>query len=178
MQSKFKMNPLRKKRLIEMLKVLFPEYSLIRIKRNGLVLFGSIILFIPIIEQRIHISELCIDELPKRLGKYRRGSINNYINIINQYLECIITNNISNVIDFLYQEYSNIKSSTHINVLLEDAQYSLPESKSDSITIGVLFQQTKHKSILSDIIKNLKTIQVKEPIPDQFRRSSFLISKE
>ncbi len=174
MQSKFEINSLRKKRLIEMLNTLFPEYSLIRIKRNGFILFGTRIIGIPIIKYKVHISELCIDELPKRLGKYRRGNIPGYLQVIDQYLEHILSNNVCNPIDFLYQEYSNIKSSSKIDILLEDSQKSLPESNPDSITIGTIIKEAFYNSDISSIIKALNNLTSKESTKDQYRRLLFL----
>lgn len=177
MQSKFQINPLRKRRLLELLTTLFPEYSLIRIKRNGLISFGDKILCIPIIKQKVHISELCIDEIPRRLGKYRRGNIQNYINITNEYLEYIISSCACNVIDFLYQEYSNIKSSSKVDILLEDSQYFLTESKPDSETIGTIFKQVTRKHDISDLIKLLNKAHLKESVSDAKRRLLFISTK-
>lgn len=174
MQSKFEINPLRKKRLMELLITLFPEYNIIRIKQTGLISFGNKLLLIPIIKHKVHISELCLDEIPKRLGKYRQGNIKSYVQLTNQYLEYIITNHVCNVIDYLYQEFSNIKSSSRVDALLEDAHLSLIESKPDSETIGVIIKQIIRKPDLSDIINLLNKVAIKEPIKDQYRRLSFL----
>ena len=158
MQSKFELNPFRRTKLLGMLKILFPEYDLIRIKRNGMISFGFKVLCIPIIKQRLHISELCINEIPNRLGKFRKVNVTCYLQNIKEILEYIIVNNSNNVIDYLYQEFSNLKSSNKVDLLLEDAKVNSFES-SDSVTINILFKdQVKRNPNVKDIIKHLNRI--------------------
>lgn len=178
MLSKFELNTFRKKRLKELLKTLFPEYDVIRIKNNGLILFGKKYFKLSFIKQRVHVSELCIDEIPKRLAKYRHGNIGYYVQTINTYLDHIINNNVCNIIDFLYKEYSNIKSSSRVDILLEDSQFSLPESNPDSETIGTILNKVIRNNNISDIIGNLNRLYPKESIRDQYCRVMFLIKNK
>jgi hypothetical protein len=154
--QKFELTAFRKKKLRDMLQSLFPEYDLFRIKRNGMISFGYKFYFIPIIKKRIHISELCIDEIPKRIGKNRSVC---YMQSVNKTINYILVNHSYNIIDYLYQEYYNIKSSNKVDLLIKDNQLSSSESDSDSITIKtILLSKVKHNLNTKYIIKNLDRI--------------------
>lgn len=136
------MNKTRKEKLYSLLHILYPQYKYIQISNNGFVKFGDIILsFIPIVKEKVHISELAITNIPIKLSKYRQGN-SNYTEVYNKYLEYIILYQNCNVIDYLYKELLKIKSSSRVDILLENAQQLLPESNSDSITIGTIIKQT------------------------------------
>jgi len=172
-------NTAQKLKLKTLLKVLFPSYTYVKIKKNGMVKLGIKILFdcIPVVQQTFHISELCITQFPDKLSQYRQGNVN-YSKVYNEYLEYIIYNRKCNVIDFLYAELQKIKSSSKVAILLEDAQLFLPESNSDSITIGTIITETRNhipqSSKLNQTINFLNKLYPKESIKDQYDRLLFI----
>lgn len=98
-----------------MIKLLFPEYKFILIKKNGIVKLRRY-WFSLFICKSIHISELCITEIPIKLSNFRQGD-NKYTPTYKEYLNDIIGNNLCNVIDWLYQEFLKIKKNSKIEVV-------------------------------------------------------------
>lgn len=171
-------NTAQKTKLKVLLSVLFPYYTYIKIKKNGMIKLGTKILWgcIPIVQQTFHISELCITQLPDKLSQYRQGNTN-YTKIYNEYLEYIIHNRKCNIIDFLYSEFMKIKSSSKVDILLEDAQLFLTESNPDSITIGTIItgKHIPQSSKLKQTINLFNKFYPRESIKDQYDRLSFII---
>lgn len=172
-------NTAQKLKLKILITSLFPRYTYVKIKKNGMINLGTKILWncIPIVQQTFHISELCITQLPDKLSQYRQGNTN-YTKIYNEYLEYIIHNRRCNIIDFLYSEFLKIKSSSKVDILLEDAQLFLPEPNPGSITIGTIITETKKNTFqsfkLKQTIRFLNEFCPKESIKDQYDRLSFI----
>jgi len=175
-------NTSQKVKLKTLISILFPNFTYVKIKKNGMIKLGVKVLFdcIPIVQQVFHISELCITQFPEKLSQYRQGNIN-YTKVYNEYLEYIIYNKKCNVIDFLYTELQKIKSSSKVETLLEDSQLFLKESQSDSITIGTIITETRNNHIpqyskLNKTINYLTGVYPKESIQDKYSRTSFISS--
>src|SRR3972149_2300868 len=181
--SIYKLNPLRKKKLIEILKTLYPEWNKIRIKRNGFIIykkytnFGIIQIFPK--KEKYHISEICIHHLPKRLSLYRQGNTN-YTPIYNEWLEYIINNQLQNIVDYLYMEFCKIKTTDRSSIILENSVLSLPDRKNNNTIGNIVKEIIRNYSI--DLNQNFnKTIKIiklleKESIKDIYERGIFLIS--
>lgn len=172
-------NKEHKMKLKELIKVLFPCYSYISIKKNGTVKLGKKVLFncIPKIQLKIHVSELCISILPVKLSEYRQGN-KRYAEIYSKYLEYIIYYHKCNVIDYLYDELMRIKSSSKVDILIENAQLFLQQAESgQSITIGTIIKESLNnvpqKEKLKDTLKLLRN-WTKESLMDQYSRLSFI----
>lgn len=174
--SIFKLDKRRKEKLLELIRTLYPTYDYVKITSQGFVKLGYKLLFIPIVKLKVHITELLITDVPKKLSVYRQGNTS-YVEIYNKYLEFIIYNKNCNVIDYLYNEFQKIKSSSKVEILLENQQLFLSESNSDSITIGTIIHQSFWGS--TDSYKLDETLKLlnrfcKEPIKDQISRLSFI----
>jgi hypothetical protein len=179
MNSIFKINKLRRKKLKEILKTLFPEYKYIFVKNNGVIIFRKYWFFT---YKSIHISELSITEIPERLSNFRQGD-KEYTPVYNQYLEYIIHYKIKNVIDYLYSEFLKVKKDSRLTILVENAKLLLPVA-TEYETIGSIITQEKQikkrpiyyiNSKKIRIIQNLYETLLKESIIDKFERAKYLI---
>jgi hypothetical protein len=164
-------------KLKELIKVLFPYYSYVSIKKNGVIKLGKKVFFncIPKIQLEIHVSELCISMIPVKLSEYRQGN-KRYAEVYNKYLEYIIYYHKCNIIDYLYDELLRIKSSSRVDILIENAQLFLPQTESGQsiTTIGTIFSNNvPQKERLKDTLELLRN-WTKESLIDQYNRLSFI----
>lgn len=142
-----------------MLSVLFPEYSYIHVQKNGIVKLGSKLWVTHFTKHKLGVSELCWSELLKRLIKYRKGNETSYKKLLLEhqiYTDFYDYNN--NLVDFLYNEFSKIKSSSKVDILLEDAHQSLLNSiESDKIiTIKTIFAKPRKRYNCDTVVEMLQ----------------------
>jgi hypothetical protein len=95
-----------------MLEEMFYEFETIKVRRNGIVVFRR--RWFHLQSTKIHASELCIRELPKRLSmflqQYNTGFYNDYMDKFKERLAKILSMEVyDNPIDFLYREFSEFK---------------------------------------------------------------------
>lgn len=179
MESIFKLNKLQRRKLKEMIKILFPEYSSIFIKFNGIIILRKY--WFSCTWKSIHVSELCITQLPERLSKFKKES-SEHIPIYNMWLNHIIHNNICNVINWLYIEFLKIKhesvhcSYKHDGKLLfdNDPRYE---------TIGNILKKEKIKKPIYHVrTKKIRSIQkmyeslLNDSIINRFSKSDFIMA--
>jgi len=109
---------LQKKKLIEMISKLFPEYKFTRIARNGIVSMSKSFWHLLFIRpKKAHISEICTVLIPERLDKLYYKTFEDsdtpiYHRVYNKYSHLVLEllhHRDKSVIDYLYDEYSHIK---------------------------------------------------------------------
>jgi hypothetical protein len=147
---------LQKKKLKDMIPKLFPEYQYVKFGPMGIILLSkSFWSFIFRKRTTIHITELCTVLIPERLEKLDHrtsdGEIIPYQRIYNKYSHIVLDllhHRASNVIDYLYDEYTYIKYNIHktyyiANNTLPQTTYTLSElltnpTKKDGIVLSRL----------------------------------------
>jgi len=180
MESIFKLNKLRRRKLKEMIKVLFPEVKFIFVRNNGVVILRK---YWYSSYKSIHVSELCITQIPERLSKFRQGD-NLYVPVYKSYLEYIIHSNAGNVINWLYSEFLKIRREPKLEILVKKNSLLLPEN-SNCETIGFIINQKEKikkkpvcyriKAKKIEYIRNLYNSLMNESIIDKFERAKFLL---
>jgi hypothetical protein len=157
MNSIFKLKKLQRRKLKEIIKILFPEYEFVFIKLNGIIILRKY--WFSCIWKSIHVSELCITKIPERLSQFRGD--NSYFQKYNTCLEYIIHNNMYNVVDWLYTEFLKIKLDSRFKTIIRYNDKLLSENDPRFETIGSIINQEKikKKPIYRIRTKKIRTIQ-------------------
>lgn len=106
------LNKSRRILLKTILENIFSEFDSIKIKRNGIVVFRRRWFYLR--AEKIHASELCISEIPKRLSillqEYNTGSYENYMLLFRENItQILLRETYNNIIDYLYEEFNKFK---------------------------------------------------------------------
>jgi len=177
----FKINKRNIHRLKLILKVLFPEFRGIKVKKNGIIVFRKSVYSIFSTKSHLYYLLAPSGEIITRLAKLRYDSLY-YIPIYNEYLEVIIANQDKyDVVSCLIAEFEKIKKTKVSDIFSERVLYQLVED-SEKETIGDILRTfvtkkvTKPKSIiLNSIRKEYKEMCLsKESLVDKKDRARFL----
>lgn len=158
MESIFKVNNLQRRKLKEMIKILFPEYKSIFVKFNGIIILRKN--WFSYTWKSIHVSELCITELPERLSRFKINS-NEHVPVYNMWISYIIHNNICNVVNWLYYEFLKIKQEYSCCSYYKNNGSNLLFDKDPKYeTIGDILQRGKIKKPSYHVkTKKIRSIQ-------------------
>lgn len=174
MQSNLRLNSRRKENLHKVLIVLFPEYKYIIIKNNGFIKFKKYRLSCG---KKVHLNELIFSEISKRLSLYRGGH-KDYNEIYNNYFVDIISSNQCNIVDFLYNEFIKLKTTSKTEILLERSQCELTEAPVNIVTIGEVVKRIipcmNIKNKFTDTLSLLKRRESMETVSDRYNRLLFI----
>ena len=147
---------LQKKKLKEMTLRLFPEYGYLKYCSHGVISLSKSFWHSLFKRTYIHITELCTVHIPERLVELENKTAQEYENnppyqrAYNKYSHIVLDLlhlRASKVIDYLYDEYTNVKYGIHKvyyvkNNILPQKSYSLSEAlftkRSDSIVLSRL----------------------------------------
>jgi hypothetical protein len=180
MNSIFKLSKLQRMKLKEMIRTLFPEYESIFVKFNGIIILRKY--WYSCTWKSIHVSELCITELPERLSKFKKNS-NEHVPIYNIWLNHIIHNNICNVINWLYIEFLKIKHESIYCCRYDSSLLSENDPKFE--TIGDILKRSKIKKLTPKYrvrTKKIRSIQkmyeslLNDSIINKFSKTNFIIA--
>lgn len=123
MKKSLTLTPTNIRRMKSMLNELFNEYKYITIKKNGMIIFKKNWYNRP---TTIHVFELCVGELPKRLILYRVKSTA-YKPVFDTLSELIIRcHSRIDIINVLWQHYLKLKFPI---VVCNNAHVTLSESR-------------------------------------------------
>ncbi len=188
MNSIFKVTKLRRYKLKEMISLLFPEFKYIFVKNNGIVKFKRH-WFSLFTCKSIHVSELCITEIPNRLSEFRQGDIE-YSSVYSTYLEHIIYYKIYNIIDWLYSEFLKIKKDSKLEVLVSRSNLllSVGDPEECETISNIICQDNKKKEKKKKLVYHIKSKKIKsirnkydylleESIIDKFSRCKLLLAQ-
>lgn len=147
---------LQKKKLKEMTLRLFPEYGYLKYCSHGVISLSKSFWHSLFKRTYIHITELCTVHIPERLVELENKTAQEYEGklpyqrVYNKYSHVVLDLlhlRASKVIDYLYDEYTNVKYGIHKvyyvkNNILPERSYTLSEvlftKKSDSLVLSRL----------------------------------------
>jgi hypothetical protein len=176
MKSKIEITKLRRQRILLILKTLFPEYRYITISNSGNITFKKYWISYG---NKVNIFELAFTELSKRLSNYRNGN-QNYFVVYNDCLRDILSSR-KNLIDYIYFEFTKIRTSSKVELLVERSQFALPKGDSNKITIGEVISNLRVTNVslkngLGDAFSYIKRLNLesKQDRSDRFRFISLI----
>ena len=98
-----------KEKLLKMALALFPEYSKITLGRNGMVKFFRRGIFKLYPQAKIHFSDLCLADIPRRMSMSRYGNTD----LTRQYFKEITVRlrpgSLNYVVDYLWEEFMKVR---------------------------------------------------------------------
>lgn len=147
---------LQKKKLKEMILRLFPEYQYVKFGSNGLISLSKSFWYFIFKRETVHISELCTVYIPERLEKLENKTKMRVYNIHSHIVLDLLHYKANGVIDYLYDEYINIKYRIH--KICYTKSNILPE-KSYSLST-ILLGEKKDSLVLS----RLSNVHIKEAL--------------
>lgn len=141
------LTPVRRARLIKMLEELIPEYSAVRIDRNGLVVRFKRKRFNPFEKAyAVSVDSMCLLEIPKRLEAVAKlKNLGTYTAFFQNTINAIVYfknhQEHSDVVDYLWEMYLRISgldftvvSSGNKKMIIEKKSYSLPTSRNKEVS--------------------------------------------
>jgi hypothetical protein len=141
----FKLNPIWIFLLYQILIILFPEYKVIKVKKNGNISFKHHWWNI-FSKQKVHFSELLYSEIPTRLSRYRYGRLNKQYE---EQLRTVIRSDCPSchIVEFLFRELNKGQiTDTKLSRIIEDVRLQV---KCNNFTQNSMF------NTLNLIVKNL-----------------------
>jgi hypothetical protein len=163
-----------------MIRVLFPEYKYILVKFNGIINLRKY--WYSLTWKSIHVSELCITELPERLSKFKKGN-SEHVVTYNMCLNHIIHNNIYNVVNWLYFEFLKIKRESNTCPYYKNSNSLLSDNDPKYETIGDMFRKEKvNKPMYRVRTKKIRSIQklyeslLNESIVNKFTKNTYIMA--
>lgn len=173
MRSKLRLNKKRKENLLFILITLFPEYNYFSINKKGTIRFRKNWMSLG---RKINIHELVFTEISDRLSAYRQGS-QDYRTIYNDEMVDIISTGRMNLIDYLYQEFLNIRKLSKEELLAEKTHLQLKNAEV-VVTIGEIipsFIEKSHSAVQNGwgetckFLKRISSLEEKRRTSDRFR---------